>query len=148
MTQSRVESNLGAPPDAGAYEIAEGSYRWYASAAVRSRRRARSAEVAVLVGSASIAVSVALWPDADYLPTLLGLAVTLATGAGSIFRWRDNYVRFSTAREAINRELRLYRFGGGGYDDDATKDRLLMSALSTIESAEMNGWLQVTPRAD
>jgi hypothetical protein len=123
--------------------LAMDSYAWYGSHAIRARRVFKSVEVAVVALSVSIPAVIAIWPDALIAAALLGAAVALLTGLRSIFHWQDNYLRFSEAREAVNRELRLYEIGAPPYDDARVADTNLVEAVSAIEQSEMGGWLRI-----
>jgi methylphosphotriester-DNA--protein-cysteine methyltransferase len=65
------------------------------------------------------------------------------TGLRSIFHWKDNYLRFSGAREAVEAERRLYLTRAKPYDNDATRDQVLAAAVSRVEQEEMQGWIKV-----
>jgi hypothetical protein len=91
--------------------VAQGSYDWYKSHAIRARQLYKSSEVAVILASAAIPVFVAVSPERIWIPALLGGAVAATTGLRPVFHWHDNYLRFSEAREAVERERRMYRLG-------------------------------------
>ena len=129
-----------------AREVAQGSYDWYRSHAIRSRRLYKGSEVAVIVASAAIPVFAAILPATIWIPALLGGAVAATTGLRPVFHWQDNYLRFSEAREAVERERRMYRLGAGAYADPATRDQVLVKAVSTVEQSEMGGWLKVAAK--
>jgi hypothetical protein len=60
-----------------------------------------------------------------------------------VFHWQDNYLRFSQAREAVEAERRLYNTGAKPYEDQATRDQILVEAVSRIEQTEMGNWLKI-----
>ena len=130
-----------------ARNVAQGSYDWYRSHAIRARQLYKGSEVAVIIASAAIPVFVAVLPATIWIPALLGGAVAATTGLRPVFHWHDNYLRFSEAREAVERERRLYRFGAEPYADPATRDQVLVKAVSAIEQSEMGGWLKVAAKA-
>lgn len=132
------------PADPGyAMGIANGSYTWYRSAAIRSRRMFRVSETAVLIVSAAIPASAAIAPHNAIAPAVLGALVVVLSGLRAIFHWQDNHLRFSGAREAVEAERRLYHTGAPPYEDPATRDQTLAAAVSRIEQAEMGGWLKI-----
>ena len=123
--------------------IAKGSYNWYRSAAIRSRRWYRLSETAVLIVSAAIPATAAIIPHNAIPPAVLGAIVVILSGLRAIFHWQDNYLRFSGAREAVEAERRLYNTGADPYADPATRDQVLAAAISRIEQAEMGGWIRI-----
>jgi hypothetical protein len=140
---SETEANSGLVDNLSAWELASCSYRWYINAARRSRRMARTGELVAIIGSSSVAVVVAIWPNAHFAPALLGLLVATAAGANNVFHWRENYLRYSVAREALNRQMRLYRASLTPYDNESTRDGILVQEVSAIEETEMAGWVQI-----
>ena len=129
-----------------AMSIANGSYNWYRTAAIRSRRWYRLSETSVLVVSAAIPATAAIGPHNAIAPAVLGSVVVILSGLRAIFHWQDNYLRFSSAREAVEAERRLYNTGAEPYDEAETRDQVLATAISRIEQAEMGGWLKVAER--
>jgi hypothetical protein len=134
-----------APPMEPGYAmgIANGSYAWYRTAAIRSRHMYRVLETAVLVFSAAIPAAAAVDPHNALVPAILGAIVVVLSGLRAIFHWQDNYLRFSGAREAVEAERRLYNTGAKPYEDPGTRDQVLAAAISRIEQAEMGGWLKI-----
>ena len=135
-------------PDAAAYAlgIADGSYSWYRTAAIKSRRAYRVTETLFIVVSAGIPVSAVIRPSSAVVPAILGGFSVIIAGLRAIFHWQDNYLRFSRAREAVEAERRLYHTLASPYDDPATRDQLLAQTVSRIEQAEMNGWVSLAVR--
>jgi hypothetical protein len=126
-----------------ALELADASYSWYRSHAIRSRRNFKIAETVLLVVAAAIPTTAAIVPDHVVVPAVLGAVVVILTGLRSVFHWQDNYLRFSGAREAVEAERRLYRVRASPYEDMATRDQVLVAAVSRIEQDEMAGWVRV-----
>ncbi len=126
-----------------AMTIANGSYGWYRDAAIRSRRMYRVSETTVLIVSAAIPASAAIAPHNAITPAVLGALVVILSGLRAIFHWQDNYLRFSSAREAVEAERRSYNTGSAPYEDPATRDQVLAATISRIEQAEMGGWLKI-----
>jgi uncharacterized protein DUF4231 len=107
-----AETSEAVPMDPGyAMGIANDSYAWYRTAAIRSRRMYRLSETAVLVAAAAIPATAAITPHNAITPAVLGAVVVILSGLRAIFHWQDNYLRFSGAREAVESERRLYNTG-------------------------------------
>ncbi|MFB9905636.1 DUF4231 domain-containing protein [Allokutzneria oryzae] len=135
-------------PETGyAMELANGSYEWYRSRAVLTRRAHRVSEVVLLVVSAAIPISAVLWSTNAVVPAILGAVIVVVSGMRTAFHWHENYIRFSRAREAVEFERRLYRTRAAPYGDAATRDQVLVTAVSRIEHEEMAGWVTIASRA-
>ncbi|WP_067504404.1 DUF4231 domain-containing protein [Actinoplanes sp. TFC3] len=126
-----------------ASRIADDSYSWYRTAAIRSRQRHRASAIGLQVLAAAIPVSAAISPRNAVVPAVLGAAIVVLSGVRSTFNWQENYIRFSAAREAVEALRRLYRIGAAPYDDVATRDEVLASQVTEIEQQEMAGWLKI-----
>jgi len=126
-----------------AIDVANDSYNWYRRRAILTRRAHRASEVIFLVVSTSIPVSAVLTPSNAVMPAILGAVVVVLAGLRPIFHWHENYLRFTHSREAVEAERRLYRTNTAPYDDQATKDQVLVSAVSGIEQNEMDGWIKI-----
>jgi uncharacterized protein DUF4231 len=123
--------------------LADASYEWYRTHAVRSRRNFKISETVLIVVAAAVPTSAVLLPDDTTVPAILGAVIVVLTGLRSIFHWQDNFLRFSGAREAVEAERRLYITRAKPYDDDSTKEQVLAAAISRIEQQEMRGWVEV-----
>jgi hypothetical protein len=126
-----------------AMKIADGSHAWYETHAIRSRRLYKVTETSTLIVAAAIPVSAAINPESAIVPAVLGALVSLLAGCRAIYHWQDNYLRFSRAREAVEAERRLYRTRSGPYQDDLSRDALLVAMVTKIEQDEMAGWIKV-----
>lgn len=126
-----------------ALKLADNSYQWYQYAAARARRYYRLTEFLRLMLSAAIPVSAVLSPKNAIAPAILGGVVVVITGLCSIFHWHDDYIRFSETREAIEAERRLFLTRTKPYDDDLTRDSLLVQSVSRIEQREMGAWIRI-----
>lgn len=126
-----------------ATDLANSSYVWYKEAAIRSRRRFRASEIIVLVTSAAIPICAVIAPRNATVPAILGAVIVVASGLSSIFHWRDNYLRFSRAREAVEYERRQFAVRTGKYEEDSTRQAVLVAAVSQIEQDEMGGWIRL-----
>jgi hypothetical protein len=123
--------------------VASGSYEWYRSHAIHSRRAYRISETAILIVSAAIPAAAAIAPHSAIAPAVLGALTVILSGLRAVFHWQDNYLRFSGAREAVETERRLYYTSAKPYDDTATRDQVLASTVSRIEQEEMGGWIKI-----
>jgi hypothetical protein len=126
-----------------AVDLADGSYAWYKTAAIRSRRAHRASAIAIQTLAAAIPITAVFQPDNSTVPALLGGLIVVVTSLRSTFAWQENYLRFSGAREAVEAERRLYHIKGGAYADAARRDEILVSMISSIEKDEMAGWVTV-----
>lgn len=134
-----------------ALSLANESYEWYKTAAIRSRKAYRLSEAALLIISAAVPVSAAISPHSATVPAILGGIVVVLSGLQVVFHWHDNYLRFSTAREAIEFERRLYHTGVKPYENSSTRDQNLVASVSRVEREEMARWTRIAsdrPRLD
>jgi hypothetical protein len=114
---------------------------------MRARKAYKLSEALIIVVSAAVPASAIVTPDNATAPAILGAIVVVLTGLRSVFHWQENYLRFSSAREAVNAELRLYNVGAEPYDTGSSRDQVLVKAVSRIEQNEMSTWVQIaTPR--
>jgi len=123
--------------------LADSSYEWYRTHAIRSRKAYRISETSVLIVSAAIPAAVAIAPHISIIPAVLGALAVVLSGLRAIFHWQDNYLRFSGAREAVETERRLYHTGSKPYDELDSRDQRLAASVSLIEREEMGGWIKV-----
>ncbi len=131
-------------PTEYARAVADSSFDWYKSRAIRSRKLFRTAEVVRLVLGAMIPVA-ALWDEVSrVVPAAIGALALLVGGLASVFGWQENYLRFSGAREAVESERRRYILAIDEYGDADTKDAELVRAVTQIEQKEMGQWLSTT----
>ncbi|MEU1995054.1 DUF4231 domain-containing protein [Nocardia gamkensis] len=124
-------------------ELANSSYEWYRSAAMKARRFHRIAEFMQLVGSALIPLSAVLWPGNTTTPAVLGAMLVVVTGLRSSFHWHDDYLRFSQARESVEAERRLYLTWAAPYSEVETRNQVLAKNVTDIERREMGTWMKV-----
>jgi hypothetical protein len=142
MTWITNESELATTPTY-AMGLANASYDWYRTHAIRSRRNYKISETLQIVVAAAIPTSAVILPSGATVPAILGAVIVVLTGLRSIFHWQDNFLRFSGAREAVEAERRLYMTRAKPYDDDAMREQILAAAVSRIEQDEMRGWVKV-----
>jgi Protein of unknown function (DUF4231) len=123
--------------------LADSSYEWYRTAAIRARRYFRLSETILLLVSAAIPVSAVLRSGDARVPAILGAVVVVLSGLRSLFHWQEDYVRFSQAREAVEAERRRYRTASAPYGDPSSRERLLAGEVTRIEQQEMGVWVQL-----
>lgn len=130
-------------PDAREYalKVASDSYDWYRSRAILCRRSYKLLEVSLISVTAAIPVVAAITREAGLISAILGAVATILAGLRGIYRWQENFVRYSVAREAVEAERRSFTVGTAPYDDPATRAAVLVSAVTKIEQDEMKGWL-------
>ena len=143
-TATSDEDKVESPEEVGyAMRLANESYDWYKARAAHCRAAYKVSETALLIVSASIPTTAAVFPDDVIVPALLGGVVVVLVGLRAVYHWQDNFLRFSGAREAIEAERRLYNTGAKPYDDPGARDQLLAAAVTRIEQAEMAGWNKI-----
>lgn len=132
-------------PSATSYalRLADDSYQWYRTAAIRSRKAYRLSQAILLVVAAAIPVVAAISPHSAIVPAILGAIIVILSGLQALFHWQDNYLRFSAAREAVEFERRLYYTRAAPYEDSTTRDQNLAASVSRIEREEMGRWSRV-----
>ena len=123
--------------------LANESYDWYRSHAIHSKKTYQIVEVSILTVSAAIPAAAAISPHNALVPAVLGALAVVLSGLRAVFHWQDNYLRFSGAREAVERERRLYYTKVAPYSDPAIREQALAQAVSRIEQEEMSGWIKV-----
>jgi Protein of unknown function (DUF4231) len=132
-----------------AMSVADASYRWYVTASQRSRRNHRIVEIATVVVSAAIPVAAVIAPGVPAITAVLGAVLVVIAGMRATFKWQENYLRFSQARETVEQQRRLFLVGAAPYDDPATREEELIRTVSRIERDEMGEWVQISdPRAE
>lgn len=127
-----------------AVSVANRSYEWYSSAAVRSRRLHRWSAALLQVVAAAIPLSAVLWPNSAVVPAILGAIVVIIAGLRSTFLWQENYLRFSGSREAVEAERRRYHTGAPPYADPEARDKNLVNRITRIENSEMSVWQSIS----
>lgn len=141
MTESPhvSEEASGSPPSP--IETVDKSYRWYATHAWRGRVGYWGSESALLVVAASIPAAAAFTSDRR-VPALLGAVVVVLTGLRPIFRWREDWLRFTQACNQLLTERDLYTARADEYAGD-DRDVRLIRRIRDIETAETAGWVNL-----
>jgi hypothetical protein len=123
--------------------VADSSFEWYRSRSILTRRAFRISEVLLLLISAAIPLLAVLLPGNTIVPAVLGASIVVITGMRSAFHWRENYLRYNVAREAVEVERRLYHTRSAPYEKPDTRDQVLVEKISRIERDEMASWLTI-----
>lgn len=126
-----------------AIRVADDSFAWYRTAAIRSRRFHRLSAVSLQAAAAAIPLAAVLNPSSTTVPALLGGLIVILSGLRAVFHWNENYLRFSVAREAVEAQRRLYHTASPPYDDAEIRDQVLVGAVTAIEQAEMASWVSL-----
>jgi hypothetical protein len=143
QADAQDEDPKGLVAGSDAAQELERSIRWYSENGGRTRLCHQILEVALLVVGSSIAV-VALAVPGNGLPTaVLGAVVVILTGLRQVFHWHENYVRFTNACLALKAERRRYSAGKKPYDDESTRDKVLVEAINRVETEETQGWSEL-----
>lgn len=137
------DNTEGEPEAVFALSVAEGSYAWYQKASMKARWFFRLTEILTTLFSAAIPVAAVLDSGDARMPAILGGTLVVVSGLRSTFRWSDDYLRFSRAREEVGGEIRLYKIGARPYDDIDTRDTLLVENVTQIEKRETGDWVSV-----
>jgi Protein of unknown function (DUF4231) len=133
-----------APIDARAY--LDKRWGWYAAHAWRSKTFYYADEVVLLIVGALIPAAAAFTADRR-VPAALGVLVVVLGGVRPIFRWREDWFRFTDACAQLETERRLYDERIGRYDG-ARRDQELVRQVREIETAETQGWLRMRRSSD
>lgn len=112
---------------------------WYSHNARRDRRLYVALEVVMLLVSAGVTVSGAVSHDNTLPATFLGAVAVVLTGFRQLFRWQENYIRWTKATQDLTEQRNLYEIKARPYDNEDTRDQELMAAVHSIISKEMQG---------
>src|SRR4051794_31344393 len=90
-----TEAIAGSADEVGyAMGLANDSYGWYKDRAAHARAAYKVSETALLIVSAAIPTSAAIFPDDVIVPALLGGVVVVLAGLRAVYHWQDNFLRF------------------------------------------------------
>lgn len=131
------------PDRSPALDEARSSFDWYERNAKASRLRYQVSEVVLVCVAASVPIAGILTPDDARLPGVLGAVVVALTGLRAIFHWRDNWMRFSLASNAIKAEVRLYELHADPYSESTSRDAALIRNINSVERSETSGWMSL-----
>jgi hypothetical protein len=82
-------------------------------------------------------------PYSEWIIALLGMVIAISAGAGSLFKYHENWLEYRSTTEALKQEKVLYLTEVAPYD---TEDRfkVLVTRAENIMSNEKNNWLKYT----
>jgi len=112
---------------------------WYEAAVTRQRYAFYAVEGLVIAASASIPATVAAGVPA-IVAGGLGATVTALVSTRQLLRSRENWIRCSATRAALEHELVAWSIGGGKYAESATADALLAMRVEQIVAHETAQW--------
>ncbi len=138
----------GAPPES-ALAILEDSFDWYARAAGRARIGYRGSEIALLLAGALIPATAAFTSDRR-IPAALGVLVVVLTGFRQLFRWHEDWLRFTEICMKLRIERARYDAREAEYAHDDRDQRLVQRVreLEAVETATWAAMRQTKSRAD
>ena len=84
-------------------------------------------------------------PYSEWIIGLLGMVIAISAGAGSLFKYHENWLEYRSTTEALKQERILYLAEVAPYDTD-TEDRfkVLVTRAENIMSNEKSNWLKYT----
>jgi hypothetical protein len=121
-----------------ALAVLEGSFDWYARAAARARIGYRGSEIALLLAGALIPAAVAFTSD-QRVPAALGVLVVVLTGFRQLFRWHEDWLRFTEICMKLRIEHARYDTREAEYAGD-DRDQRLVQRVRELEAAETTTW--------
>lgn len=110
------------PPSAEA--VLEDSLAWYRKHAWAARWAYHFVEVAILVVG-SLIPTVTAFGDRPKTTAMLGASIVILAGLRPIFRWQDDWLRFTEACAQLVTERELFRFRVGDYEHEDRDRRLV-----------------------
>ncbi len=142
---SARDEPAGAPVSYARSE-AERVFRWYERQARVSRFRFQISEMFLLVASAAVPVAGIMAPNDARPAAIIGAAVVVLTAFRSVFHLYDNWTKFAAACAVIKAELRLYEAEVEPYDNQATRDEILLRKVNSADT-EIGRWMTLPPPA-
>jgi hypothetical protein len=145
---SRLASKLGGEYDGNEVEVEpkphclavwQKSFDYYKKQAWQAKTGYRVSETAILIVAAAIPASAAFTGDRR-IPAVLGAVTVVLTGVRQVFRWRENWQRFTTTCALLQNEYDFYVVGDDKYADE-NRDQRLVRRVREIEMAETTGWV-------
>lgn len=73
---------------------------------------------------------------------LLGMAVAIVTGALSLYRFQENWIRYRATGEALKQEKFLYLAAAAPYDAAPAPFALLVQRVEALLGSESSRWAQ------
>lgn len=118
--------------------ILDSSFDWYAKAASRARIGYRGSEIALLLAGALIPATAAFTSDRR-IPAALGVLVVVLTGFRQLFRWHEDWLRFTEICMKLRTERARYDARDAEYARD-DRDQRLVQRVRELEAVETATW--------
>jgi hypothetical protein len=127
-----------------------GQSEWYAGKARSNRRiflwiRGYQIVVASLIPLVSLFGE---WSAQRYVSAALGASIAIAEGLQQLGQFQQNWHRYRTAREALQREQFLYEMSAGPYATTSDKSRLFVERADSVMGGEASKWLTWAERSE
>lgn len=82
-------------------------------------------------------------PYSEWIIALLGVVIAISAGAGSLFKYHENWLEYRSTSEALKQEKILYLTEVEPYDKE-NKFKVLVTRSENIMSNEKSNWLKHT----
>ena len=79
----------------------------------------------------------------EWIIALLGVVIAISAGAGSLFKYHENWLEYRSTSEALKQEKILYLTEVEPYDKE-NKFKVLVTRSENIMSNEKSNWLKHT----
>jgi hypothetical protein len=132
--------------EAEAIKKIDESFDWYRRNAKKSRNRFQIVEVVQLVTAAAIPPTALL--NSPWVPAVLGALVVVLTGLRPVFRWHENYIRFTEACQELLYEKRRFDARLPPYGTSISAESLLVEAVNRVEAKETGAWIELQRALD
>lgn len=116
---------------------------WYDKKSSKNKKYTITIRVVEVILSASIATVAVIVPATFLQATvaIIGLALTITAGIGTINKFQDNWIQYRMMAEALKREKCLYMTKSGHYKNGDTFT-LFVERVETLTSKENFEWFQ------
>ncbi len=112
---------------------------WYESNARYQRSAYYASEITIILLSAAIPATAALWAD-PRLGAILGTLVVIAGGVRQLYRWAENWVRSSQTSNELQSEVAKWSQGVAPYESATVASSVLVDRTEAIVNAETSRW--------
>ena len=82
-------------------------------------------------------------PYSEWIIAFLGVVIAISAGAGSLFKYHENWLEYRSTSEALKQEKILYLTEVEPYDKE-NKFKVLVTRAENIMSNEKSNWLKHT----
>ncbi|BDI06910.1 DUF4231 domain-containing protein [Sphaerotilus microaerophilus] len=88
-------------------------------------------------------------PQGNWIIGALGMAIALSTGAQSLFKFHENWIRYRGTAEQLKQEKFRYLSGSGPYANMASDERFrtLVDRVEALLASETSTWATETKQA-